>query len=113
MVLYFEFFFLLFFTFFFLGIAKAFLSNEIGKRCFIKIVQRICYYSNLSFYNDWIGIYGFISFSCDGIILRTFFLLFFFVSMTKAFLSNEKVKGCLSKVFRRIRNYFNPSFYND
>src|SRR6266498_356609 len=113
MVLYFEFFFTFFFTFLFVGVTKAFWSNEIDKRCLSKVVQRIRNYSNLSFYNDWIGTYGVISISCDGIILRTFFLLFFFVSMTKVFWSNEKGKGCLSKVVRRVRNYLNFSFYND
>src|SRR6266542_1921580 len=92
-------FFLIFFTFFFVGVTKAFWSNEIDKRCLSKVVQRIRNYSNLSFYNDWIGTYGVISISCDGIILRTFFLLFFFLSMTKAFWSNETGKGCLIKVF--------------
>src|SRR6266540_971084 len=110
MVLYFEFFFLLFFTFFFVGVAKAFWSNEIGKRFLSKIVQRIRNYSNLSFYNDWIGIYRVISISCDGIILQTFFLLFFFVSIMKAFWSNKTGKGCLSKVVWMVRNYLNSSF---
>ena len=81
-------FFLLFFTFFFVGIAKAFWSNEIGKRCLSKVVQRIRSHSNLSFYNDWIGTYGVISISCDGIIFQTFFFTFLFVGVTKAFWSN-------------------------
>src|SRR6266498_2621666 len=109
MVLYFE----LFFYFFFVGVTKAFWSNETGKGCLSKVVRRVRNYLNHSFYNDWIGTYGVISISYDGIILRTFFLLFFFVSMTKAFWSNETGKGCLSKVVRRVRNYLNPSFYND
>src|SRR6266498_834738 len=103
MVLYFEFFFLLFFTFFFVGVAKAFWSNEIGKRCLSKVVRMIRNYSNFSFYNDWKGTYGVISIFCDGIILRTFFLLFFiffFLGVTKALWSNEKGKESLSKVFR-------------
>src|SRR6266540_2710202 len=99
MVLYFEFFFLLFFTFFFVGVAKAFWSNEIGKRCLSKIVQRIRNYSNLSFYNNWIGIYGVISISCDDIILQTFFYLLFCIKFYKG----EIGKGCcLISIFIRI-----------
>src|SRR6266508_444671 len=107
-VLYFE----LFFYFFFVGVTKALWSNETGKGSLSKVVRRVRNYLNLSFYNDWIGTYGVISISCDSIILRTFFLLFF-VSVTKAFWSNETGKGCLSKVVQRVRNYLNPSFYND
>src|SRR6266542_3222566 len=109
MGLYFE----LFFTVFFVSIKNAFWSNEIGKKCLSKIVQRIRNYSNLSFYNDWIGTYGVISISCDGIILRTFFLLFFFLSFTKAFWSNETGKGFFIKVVWRVRNYLYLSFYYD
>src|SRR6266540_4351819 len=113
MVLYFEFFFTFFFTFLFVGVTKAFWSNEIGKRCLSKDVQRIRSYLNLSFYNDWIGTYGVISISCDGIIFQTFFFTFLFVGVTKAFWSNEIGKRCLSKVVQRIRSHSNLSFYND
>src|SRR6266498_1953349 len=108
-------FFLLFFSFF-LCVTKAFWSNETGKGCLSKVVRRVRNYLNLRFYNNWIGTYGVISISYNGIILRIFFLLFFtffFVSMTKAFWSNETGKGCLSKVVRMVRNYLNSSFYND
>src|SRR6266511_3547700 len=70
-------FFLLFFYFFFFGVTKAFWLNEIGKICLSKFVWKVQNYSNLSFYNDWIGTYRVISISCDVIIFRTFFLLFF------------------------------------
>src|SRR6266508_4319247 len=109
-------FFLLFFTFFFVGVTKAFWSNEIGNRCLSGVVRRIRNYSILSFYNDWIGTYGVISISCDGIIFRTFFLLFFFfffVGVAKLFWSNEIGKRCLSKVVQRIWKYSILSFYND
>ena len=105
-----------FFTFFFVGVTKAFWSNETGKGCLSKVVQRVRNYLNLSFYNNWIGIYGVISISYNGIILRIFFLLFFtffFVGVAKAFWSNEIGKRCLSKVVQRIRNYSILSFYND
>src|SRR6266540_2471815 len=48
-------FFFFFFYFFFVGVTKALWSNETGKRSLSKVVQRIRNYSNLSFYNDWIG----------------------------------------------------------
>src|SRR6266540_4066262 len=74
MVLYFE----LFFYFFFVGVTKAFWSNETGKGCLSKVVRRVRNYLNLSFYNNWIGTYGVISISYNGIILRIFFFLFFY-----------------------------------
>src|SRR6266542_4013419 len=102
MVLYFE----LFFTFFFVGVTKAFWSNETGKGCLSKVVQRIRNYLNLSFYNNWIGTYGVISISYNGIILRIFFffffIFFFFVGITKALWSNEIGKGSLSKVVQKV-----------
>jgi len=101
MVLYFE----LFFYFFFVSMTKAFWSNETGKGCLSKVVRRVRNYLNPSFYNDWKGTYGVISIFCDGIILRTFFLLFFiffFVGVTKALWSNEIGKGSLSKVVQRV-----------
>src|SRR6266498_1113040 len=112
MVLYFE----LFFYFFFVGITKAFWSNETGKGCLSKVVRRFRNYLNLSFYNNWKGTYGVISISYNGIILQIFFLLFFtffFVGVAKAFWSNEIGKRFLSKIVQRIRNYSNFSFYND
>src|SRR6266498_1501913 len=112
MVLYFE----LFFYFFFAGVTKAFCSNETGKGFLSKVVRRVRNYLNLSFYNNWKGTYGVISISCNSIILRIFFLLFFtffFVGVAKAFWSNEIGKRCLSKVVQRVWNYLNLSFYND
>ncbi len=60
-----------------LSITKALWSNEIGKRCLSKVVQKVRNHSNLSFYNYWIGTYRVISISYDGIILQTFFFTFF------------------------------------
>ena len=94
------------------NVMKALWLNKTGKGSLSKVVRKVRNYLNHSFYNDWIGTYGVISISCDSIILRTFFLLFF-VSVTKAFWSNETGKGCLSKVVQRVRNYLNLSFYNN
>src|SRR6266536_655647 len=98
-------FFLFFFICFFVGITKAFWTNETDKESLSKVVRRVRNHLNLSFYNNWIGTYGVISIFCDSIILRTFFLFFFyfffyffFVGVTKALWSNETGKGSLSKV---------------
>src|SRR6266540_2569767 len=117
MILYFELFFLLFFICFFVGITKALWPNETDKESLSKVVRRVRNYLNLSFYNDWIGMYGVISISCNVIILQIFFLFFIFtffiVSITKVLWSNETGKESLSKVIQRVRNYLNLSFYND
>jgi len=71
---------------------KALWLNKTGKGSLSKVVRRVRNYLNHSFYNDWIGIYGVISISCNSIILRIFFLLFFtffFLGVTMAFWSNE------------------------
>ncbi len=112
MVLYFK----LFFYFFFVSMTKAFWSNETGKGCLSKVVRRVRNYLNPSFYNDWKGTYGVISIFCDGIILRTFFLLFFiffFCRRNEGTLVKWDSKGSLSKVVQRVWNYLNLSFYND
>ena len=94
-----NFFFTFFYFVFFVGITKALWSNEIGKGSLSKVVQRVWNYLNLSFYNDWISIYGVISISCDDIILRTFLYLLFCIKFYKG----EIGKGCcLISIFIRI-----------
>ena len=63
----------------FLSVIWALWSNETAKGILSKVVQRVRNYLQLNFQKDWSSMSGVITDFHNGIIIQTYFLLFFFV----------------------------------